>query len=44
MSHLGKREGVEMIIMNEDPLGEARIRRGKSSHQGAIQEEDIKLM
>ena len=44
MSHLGKREGVEMIVMNEDPLGEARIRRGKTSHQGATQEEDIKLM
>src|SRR6187399_2265234 len=25
MSHLGEREGVEMIVMNEDPLGEARI-------------------
>jgi hypothetical protein len=44
MSHLIKREGVEMIVMNEDPLGEARIRRGKTSHQGATQEEDIKLM
>ena len=44
MSHLGEREGAEMIVMNEDPLGEARIRRGKTSHQGATQEEDIKLM
>jgi hypothetical protein len=44
MNHLGKREGVEMSVMNEDPLGEARIRRGKTSHQGATQEEDIKLM
>src|SRR3989337_959098 len=44
MSHLEKREGVEMIVMNEDPLGEARIRRGKTSHQGATQKEDIKLM
>ena len=44
MSHLGKREGVEMIVMNEDPLGEARIRRGKTSHQGTTQEENIKLM
>ena len=33
-----------MIVMNEDPLGEARIRRGKTSHQGATQEEDIKLI
>ena len=39
-----EKEGVEMIVMNEDPLGEARIRRGKTSHQGATQEEDIKLM
>ena len=44
MSHLGEREGVEIIVMNEDLLGEARIRRGKTSHQGATQEEDIKLM
>jgi hypothetical protein len=44
MNHLGKREGVEMIVMNEDPLGKARIQRGKTSHQGATQEEDIKLM
>src|SRR3954467_14128876 len=44
MSHLGEREGVEMIVMNEDPLGEARMRRGKTSHQGATQEEDIKLI
>jgi hypothetical protein len=44
MNHLGKREGVEMIVMNEDLLGEARIRKGKTSHQRATQEEDIKLM
>ena len=44
MSHLGKREGAEMIVKNEDSLGEARIRRGKTSHQGATQEENIKLM
>ena len=44
MNHLVKREGVEMIIMNEDTLEEARIRRGRTSHQGATQEEDIKLM
>ena len=43
-NHHQEREGVEMIVMNEDPLGEARIRRGKTSHQGATQEEDIKLM
>jgi hypothetical protein len=44
MSHLEKREGVEMIVMNEDPLGEARIRRGKTGHQGATQGKSIKLM
>ena len=44
MSHLGEREGVEMIVMNEDPLREARIRKGRISHQEATQEEDIKLM
>ena len=38
------REGVGMIDMNEDPLGEARIRKGRTSHQGATQNEDIKLM
>ena len=44
MNHLVKREGVEMIIMNEDTLEEARIRRGRTSHLRATQEEDIKLM
>ena len=38
------REGVGMIDMNEDPLGEARIRKGKKSHEGATEKEDIKLM
>ena len=33
-----------MIIMNEDPLGEARIQRGRTNHQRAKQKEDIKLM
>ena len=44
MSHLEKREGVEMIVMNEEPLVEARIRKGRTSNQGATQNEDIKLM
>ena len=44
MNHLTKREGVEMIIMNEDTLEEARIRKGRTSHPRATQEEDIKLM
>ena len=43
-NHHQEREGVEMIVMNEDPLGEARIRKGRISHQGATQKEDIKLM
>ena len=30
--------------MNEEPLEEARIRKGRTSHQGATQNEDIKLM
>ena len=33
-----------MIVMNEEPLGEARIWKGRTSHQGATQNEDIKLM
>ena len=36
--------GVEMIIMNKEHPGEARIRKGRTSHQGATQNEDIKLM
>ena len=33
-----------MIVMNEDTHGEARIRNGRKNHQGATQDEDIKLM
>ena len=33
-----------MIVMNKDPLGEARILKERKSHQGATQKEDIKLM
>ena len=43
-NHHRGREGVGMIIMNEDPPGEVRIRKGRTSHQGATQNEDIKLM
>ena len=43
-NHLQEREGVEMIVMNEEPLTEARIEKGRTSHQGATQNEDIKLM
>ena len=43
-NHHRGREGVGMIIMNEDPLGEARIPKGRTSRQGATQNEDIKLM
>ena len=42
-NHLQEREGVEMIIMNEEPLAEARIRKGRESRQGATQNKDIKL-
>ena len=34
-NHLQGREGVEMIVMNEEPLAEERIRKGRISHQGA---------
>ena len=43
-NHHRERGGAEMIVMNEDPHGEARIRKGRTSHQGATQNEDIKLM
>ena len=43
-NHHQEKEGVEMIVMNEDPHGEARIRKGRTSHQGATEIEDIKLM
>ena len=43
-NHHQEKGGVEMIVMNEDPLGEGRIRKGRKSHQGATQKEDIKLM
>ena len=43
-NHHRGREGVGMIDMNEDPLGEAMIQKGRTSHQGATQNEDIKLM
>ena len=36
--------GVEMIIMNEEHPEEARIPKGRTSHQRATQNEDIKLM
>ena len=43
-NHHQEREGVEMIVMNEEPPGEARIRKGRTNHQRATQSEDIKLM
>ena len=43
-NHHQDREGVEMIVMNEDPHGEARIRKGRTRHQGATQNEDIKII
>ena len=35
--------GVEMITMNGEPPEEARIRKGRTNHQRATQNEDIKL-
>ena len=32
-NHHQEREGVEMIIMNEDPLVETRIWKGRTNHQ-----------
>ena len=43
-NHHQERGGVEMIVMNEDPHGEVRIWKERTSHQGATQNEDIKLM
>ena len=43
MNHHQEREGAEMIVMNEDPLIEARIRKGRTNHQRATQDKDIKL-
>ena len=43
-NHHQERLGVEMIVMNEDTHGEARIQKGRKNHQGATQNKDIKLM
>ena len=43
-NHHQEREGGEVIVTNEDPRVEARIQKGRTSHQGATQNEDIKLM
>ena len=43
-NHHQEKGRVDMIVMNGDPLGEARIRKGRTSQQGATQNEDIKLM
>ena len=43
-NHHQERGGVEMIVMNKEHPREARIRKGRTSHQGATQNEDIKLM
>ena len=42
-NHHQEREGVEIIVMNEEPPGEARIWKGRTNHQRATQNEDIKL-
>ena len=43
-NHHQEKEGVEMIVMTEEHPGEARTRKGRTSHKGATQNEDIKLM
>ena len=43
-NHHQERGGVEMIVMNEEHPGEARIRKGRTNHQEATQNKDIKLM
>ena len=43
-NHHQERGRVEMIIMNKEHPGEARIRKGRKNHQRATQNEDIKLM
>ena len=42
-NHHQEKEGIEMIVMNEDPLVEARIQKGRKCHQRATQDKDIKL-
>ena len=42
-NHHQERGGKEMIVMNEEHPREARIRKERTSHQGATQNEDIKL-
>ena len=41
-NHHQERE-VEMIVMNEEHPGEARIQKERTNHQGATQNEDTKL-
>ena len=43
-NHHLEREGVEMTVMNEEHHEEAMIQKGRTNHQGATQNEDIKLM
>ena len=43
-NHHQEEEGVEMIVMNEEHPGEASFQKGRTSHQGATQNEDTKLM
>ena len=43
-NHHQEKGGVDMIVMNEEPLAEARIQKGRTSHQGATQKEGTKLM
>ena len=42
-NHHQEKGGVEMITMNEEPPGEAMIQKGRTNHQRATQDKDIKL-
>ena len=42
-NHHQEKGGVEMIVMNEEPLAVARIRKGRTNHQRATQNKDIKI-
>ena len=43
-NHHEEKQGVEMIIMNKEHPGEAKIRKGRTNHQRDTQNKDIKLM
>ena len=42
-NHHQEKEGVEIIVLKEEHPREARIRKGRTNHQRATKNEDIKL-